>query len=1009
MKKSDFKNEFMNPSGKYRSIPFWAWNDVLDKKEIARQINEMKKIGMGGFFIHSRDGLETEYMSDEWFECVRTAVHEAKKNKMSVWLYDEDRWPSGTCGGLITKKKENCCKGLTLEVYNGELKEFKDNILALYAAEISGMDIYSLKRLNNIELNDNEVLLIARLEISEGSEWFNYSAPPDNLNYDTVSEFIQSTHEVYKREVGNEFGKTIVGIFTDEPSLADRHALFNPKRGWIPWTDGFEKYFKDMYAEDVFDLIPYLYFNGKYSRKIRHDYWQAISKRFRESYFNRIGEWSKNNNLAFTGHLLQEDKMGLSCRVNGSVMPHYLAQDVPAIDMLTECTEEYITVKQCSSAASQMGADMVLTETYGCTGWDLSFEGQKWIGDWQYVLGINQRCQHLALYSLRGCRKRDYPPSINCNNSWWSCGKTIEDYFARLGYMLRTGKAVRKLLVIHPMSTVWSKMGCNPYGNPKRSMERDIPSVNELGNRYNALIKKLCQNHYDCDLGDELIIQEHGKCCGKEFYIGKCKYDTIIVPFCENLLSSTIAKLSEFMDNGGKIIALAPFTMYVDGIKKELPAYKNLIKKYTEQELLNFMESNIKRLVSITNADNKEEESILYQLRHDSDGYILFIVNNDRYNDKNVKVKVEAKGKVYSLNLLTGAVMNVDYTFKNGSTSFCCYMRGCGSEMFYITHDELCSNKAGCKLGNKKQVPITLKGMKNDTENVLVLDKCRFIMNKERSDIMEVWKAQYEIRSRLNMRQIHRNGIEQRYRWIKRPHKNDNTLVELVFEFESLTDISSACLVIERPECFKIRLDDREIDNTVLGYFFDKSFKKIKLPYIVMGKHSLILQCGYTNDMELENIYIIGDFLVDNNRCIKSKTDNIRLGDICKMGYMHYAGGMEYIFICCIDTLKNKKIYLDVKEFKGICAEAEINGFKKAVPWKADSIIEVSDYLKQGENIIKIKIFMGLKNMLGPLHITNKPQVTNDSCFSPMGDNYTEAYVISEAGLFKCELYSVTA
>ena len=79
MKKVDFDNEFKNPGSEYRSIPFWAWNDELDTDEIRRQIREMKSCGIGGFFIHSRDGLETEYLSDKWFECVSAAVDEQKR------------------------------------------------------------------------------------------------------------------------------------------------------------------------------------------------------------------------------------------------------------------------------------------------------------------------------------------------------------------------------------------------------------------------------------------------------------------------------------------------------------------------------------------------------------------------------------------------------------------------------------------------------------------------------------------------------------------------------------------------------------------------------------------------------------------------------------------------------------------------------------------------------------------------------------------------------------------
>lgn len=77
MKRTDFKQQFKNPDNIYRSIPFWAWNDKLDSEEIKRQIYEMHSNGIGGFFIHSRDGLETEYLGEEWFECVKTAVRTA--------------------------------------------------------------------------------------------------------------------------------------------------------------------------------------------------------------------------------------------------------------------------------------------------------------------------------------------------------------------------------------------------------------------------------------------------------------------------------------------------------------------------------------------------------------------------------------------------------------------------------------------------------------------------------------------------------------------------------------------------------------------------------------------------------------------------------------------------------------------------------------------------------------------------------------------------------------------
>ena len=118
-------------------------------------------------------------------------------------------------------------------------------------------------------------------------------------------------------------------------------------------------------------------------------------------------------------------------------------QHIPGIDMLRDQTIEYMTIKGCTSVAHQTGRKRALSETYGVSGWQFSFEGQKWIGDYQYIQGINLRCQHLTWYSMKGCRKRDYPPVFNYQTPWWKYNNTVEDYFARIdmrAYRKNTGK-----------------------------------------------------------------------------------------------------------------------------------------------------------------------------------------------------------------------------------------------------------------------------------------------------------------------------------------------------------------------------------------------------------------------------------------------------------------------------------------------------------------------------------------------------------------------------------------
>ena len=85
-----------SPGAAYRGKPFWSWNGELRPDELVRQAHILKEMGLGGYFMHSRTGLMTEYLGDEWFDCICTGADAAERDGMGAGLYDEDRWPSGS-------------------------------------------------------------------------------------------------------------------------------------------------------------------------------------------------------------------------------------------------------------------------------------------------------------------------------------------------------------------------------------------------------------------------------------------------------------------------------------------------------------------------------------------------------------------------------------------------------------------------------------------------------------------------------------------------------------------------------------------------------------------------------------------------------------------------------------------------------------------------------------------------------------------------------------------------
>ena len=129
--------EFEDPGHEWRGKPFWSWNGRLEKDELIRQLHVFKEMGMGGAFMHSRIGLKSEYLGPEWFELTNAVADEAEKIGMEAYLYDEDRWPSGSAGGMVTedpKYRQN-----HVRLYTMPAEEFvwdSDSIVSAFACRL---------------------------------------------------------------------------------------------------------------------------------------------------------------------------------------------------------------------------------------------------------------------------------------------------------------------------------------------------------------------------------------------------------------------------------------------------------------------------------------------------------------------------------------------------------------------------------------------------------------------------------------------------------------------------------------------------------------------------------------------------------------------------------------------------------------------------------------------------------------------------------------------------------
>ena len=469
--------EFLNPGAAYTPIPFWFWNDQLDKKLLRQQIEGFQEKGVEGFVLHPRLGIpkDIECLSDTFMEFVAFAVKEAHQRKMRVMLYDEAMYPSGAANGKVVELNPRfASRGLHATVYeevqfpfsikleederivaifvlDKKEKEYDPgNILCIYPEQNN--DSYTLlNKQHGIQIESSEHHLMKNKQIivlsedytngtirgihygqDDGEKYAPRSA--DLLNPEAVKAFIQLTHERYKEVVGEYFGNTIVAMFTDEPDITGR----NSKPGYLAWTEGFEhELLNQGYRYN--DLLS-LFFDSANAEQVRQDYDRAINERMLASYYIPISEWCLENNLDLTGHPEKSDDIGLLKAF------HIPGQDVVWRWVAPEndkgITGPHSTAGKCGAdAARHFGRRRNMNEYLGVCGkentWNLSAADMKWYTDWLAVRGVNLFCPHAFYYSIDGVeRSHERPPDVGPNNVWWPYYRLFSNYMKRLSWLM---------------------------------------------------------------------------------------------------------------------------------------------------------------------------------------------------------------------------------------------------------------------------------------------------------------------------------------------------------------------------------------------------------------------------------------------------------------------------------------------------------------------------------------------------------------------------------------------
>lgn len=954
---------FKNPTSEYRATPFWAWNCDLNSDLLNKEIDYMKEMGFGGFHMHVRVGMSTKYLSDEFMRLIKNCVEKAKKEEMLAWLYDEDKWPSGFAGGYVTKNKENRQKYiiLTKDKTGNTDSGITDSILAKYDVEIDENGCISSYKKIDID-EDAKNPWYAVLKLNGDSPWHNMQAYVDTLSPEAINEFINITHEKFKEYVGEDFGETVPAIFTDEPQVC-RKRMFGKAdstlNAIIPYTRDFNKTYKEQYGKDFFDTLPEIFWelpDGKIS-KARYLYHDHIAERFAKAFADNIGGWCEKNGIALTGHMMEEPTLESQNAAVGDCMRSYRGFGLPGIDMLCD-RREFTTAKQAQSATHQYGKEGVLSELYGVTGWNFKFSGHKMQGDWQAALGVSVRVPHLYWVSMHGEAKRDYPASIGHQSPWYKEYKYMENHFARVNTAMTRGKPVVKVGVIHPIESYWLKFG------PR---EQTAAERNEMDRHFEEFINWMLFGLVDFDYICEANLpeQKNGVC------VGKMKYDTVIVPYCLTMRSSTLEFLKEFKNNGGKVIFAGDTPKYVnaepdsaaDDFAKEC---ENV--KWAQTDILNALSNE--REIDLRKNNGERADNIIYQLREDNDSRWLFFTNvynsDSHYRCENCSYTLTLKGEYSPVlyNTFNGTHKKLYAEYKNGKTYI---------DLELYCHDSVLLRLYEGKTDAEKEnfIKPVITGVTSQKAeitlsepNVCVLDEPKYRLNhgewREKDEILKICD---KLKKELNYDAAISHGAQP---WVFTDVAKENDTLELKYTVKSDVEVDCVSLALEDIEKCSVKFNGKDVNMASIGKYVDDSIDVIKLGKLEKGTNEILLTRSFGEISTVEACFLLGDFgvkLYGEEFTVTEPVKELYFGDWTSQGLPFYGGNVTYK----IKQYLEKGSGICIPHFEQPVCTVDVDGVRKGTIAISPYTVYFND-IEDGEHNVEITAYGNRFNTFGALH-----------------------------------------
>ncbi|HHX62292.1 MAG TPA: hypothetical protein GX707_16505 [Epulopiscium sp.] len=559
--------------------------------------------------------------------------------------------------------------------------------------------------------------------------------------------------------------------------------------------------------------------------------------------------------------------------------------------------------------------------------------------------------------------------------------------------------------VIHPIESFWLYYG----PNDQTQAIRDQMDVN-----YENLMQWLLYGTIDFDLISEALLPELCKKASIPLELGEMEYDTILIPDCRTLRSSTLERLESFVDQGGKVIFAGRVPKLVDAKPSNRAiklAEKAKIIGFNRQEMLDSLKEE--RLIEIRKDSGKLSDNLFYQLRKDTDCKWLYICHVNRKRNQvdtpePYRIQIKGQWKIEAYDTLSGRIYDLPAEYEKGETFLYYTMYPEDSLLvklmplekdIVINRDKRINHQSFDRSKQKKIIDFTQPESFDLSEpNALLLDYASYQFNdgpiKAKEEIL---RLDNKIRRKLGY-PLRRDAYAQPWRLPETGTPKDK--VTLFYEFNSEIEVADVLLAMERPENAKITLNGQIVKSQARGYYVDSFIHTVSLPKINKGINKLTLEIPFARETNLENIYILGSFGVElkgRRADIVEFPKQLEFGDITRQRLPFYTGNLDYNFT--FELEEEKELIISIPHFSSPVLEIFVNEESKGLMAFAPHMKNIGRYGK-GEHRLKVRVYGNRFNGFGTLHNCDDEFMWyGPDSYRTVGSQWSESYGVRPVGI----------